>query len=203
VVDAHDVDELEGAPDAVHPPGIAVLGVLGPAVQRVAPALARGAEEVGRHAGDDGRTAALVQLEQMLVGPHLGAEIGDEDRRVADDLHPLGVGIRLEACPLAIETPLPETPEEDAFGQALASGIQWGCLALGQAGLPVAPIGPSVLFAQAHEERVVGQPAGLVSLELREVGLLLGRARGPEAGGGLRQALHAEGMDDGEIDLLG
>ena len=59
----------------------------GPVVERVAPELAGGAEVVGRHAGDGQRPAVVVELEQLLVGPDVGAVEGDEDRHVADDLH--------------------------------------------------------------------------------------------------------------------
>ena len=86
------------------PPAIAVGRQRGPSVERVAPELAGGAEVVGRHAGDDGRRAALVELEQLRVGPDVGAVVGDEDRDVADDADLARVGICAHPRPLARRT---------------------------------------------------------------------------------------------------
>ena len=78
VVDAGEVDELEGAPEPLAPPVEAGRAVDGPVVERVPPALAGRAERVGRRAGD---LAAREQLRPAIV---IGAAVGDVDRHVAD-----------------------------------------------------------------------------------------------------------------------
>ena len=78
VVDAGEVDELEGAPEPLAPPVEAGRAVDRPVVQRVPPALAGRAERVGRRAGD---LAAREQLRPAIV---IGAAVGDVDRHVAD-----------------------------------------------------------------------------------------------------------------------
>src|SRR6185437_10740566 len=48
VVDPAQVDELEGAPEALSPPAVAGRAVRGPVVERVPPALAGRTERIGR-----------------------------------------------------------------------------------------------------------------------------------------------------------
>src|SRR6185503_6555923 len=88
VVDAYAVGELQAAAQAVDPPRVTVGRHALPAVERVAPALAGGAEVVRRHAGDVERPAALVEVEQLLMRPHVGAVVRDVDRQVAEQPHP-------------------------------------------------------------------------------------------------------------------
>ena len=123
MVQPHHVDLLEQVGQPVLPPAVAAVGHGFPVVERVAPALAGGAEVVGRHAGHHGRPAGGVQHEQVLAGPHLGALVGDEDRRVADDLHAAGMGMGAQRRPLSEEAPLAELPEADRAGMAGAGGV--------------------------------------------------------------------------------
>ncbi len=176
------VHQFEGAPHALHPPCVAVAAWRAPAVQRVAPALAGGAEEVGRHAGHHRRAAVGAQLEQRLVGPDLGTVVGDEDRHVADDLHATLVGIVLQLQPLAEENTTGRTSRRPRARRAPAS-------------LPPAPrhrarpagaarrTSPAAASAslKRHEQRIVVQPA------------VVARAEGCEAGAVDRPAPAATG----------
>ena len=53
VVDPHQVDELEATPEALRPPAIPAPLQRRPVIERIPPELARGAERVGRRAGDE------------------------------------------------------------------------------------------------------------------------------------------------------
>ena len=92
VVEADDVVEGVGAADAVDPPVEAALVQDIPAIERIAPALAGRAEVVGRHAGDADGREVFVELEEIGMGPDVGAVEGDEDGDVAD-----GCGCRARA----------------------------------------------------------------------------------------------------------
>ena len=82
VVDARQVDELEGAPEARRPTS-GSRGAAAPASRRSGcPRAARSAVGVGRHAGDH---AVEEQLRLRLV---VGASGRDVDRHVADEAHP-------------------------------------------------------------------------------------------------------------------
>src|SRR5690606_18252509 len=72
VVDTHDVDLRQRAPQPRDPPRVAARLVHVPAVERVAPALAGGREVVWRHAGDHRRAAVVVEVEQLRVRPDVG-----------------------------------------------------------------------------------------------------------------------------------
>src|SRR5437879_13796592 len=85
MIDAHQVDQLEQMAEAFDPPLIARGGHGIPLVQRVAPQLTGGAEIVRWYAGRNERKPALVELEQVLVRPHVGAVVRAEDGDVADD----------------------------------------------------------------------------------------------------------------------
>ena len=89
VVDPDHVDLLQQGAQTVDPPGVAFGRVHVPAVERIAPELARGAEVVRRHPRHARRPAALVEEEQVRPRPDVGAVVRDEDRDVADQSDPL------------------------------------------------------------------------------------------------------------------
>ena len=59
VVDPNNVVELKGAAESVNPPGEATLLMNIPAIKRIAPTLACGAEVVGGNTGDCGGMAVF------------------------------------------------------------------------------------------------------------------------------------------------
>ena len=85
MIEANGVVEGQAAADAGDPPVEAALAQHAPLVERVAPALAGRGEVVGRDAGDADRAALLVKLEDLGVGPDVGAVVVDEDGDVAED----------------------------------------------------------------------------------------------------------------------
>lgn len=77
-----------------------------PVVQGRAPQLAGVAEGIGRYAADHERLAALPELEQALVRPHVCALSSHIDGDVSHNLHSLCVCIRLQEC-LCADSRLP------------------------------------------------------------------------------------------------
>ncbi len=200
VVDADEIHQLEDAAQPAQPPAEAVGGMGLPAVQRVAPALAGGAEVVGRHAGDGDRPAVAVELEQGLVRPDVGAVATDEDRRVAEQAHAALVRVTAQRRPLAVEAPLAEAPERHALGVLGLRPRQRRRFAAHQRARPRRPLGPVVGLAQRHEEREVLEPAGVGGNEGVVVGARLAVGRVEEARRSRLQPAHAPGHGRGEVD---
>ena len=174
-----------------------------PAVQRVAPSLPGVAEQIGWHARHSGRLAVRVQFEQARVRPHLGAVVGDEDGRVADDPDGALVGVALERMPLAEETPLAERPEGHAFG-AQPGGLlhrQW--VPPRQRLVPVGPVQAAEAFGQGHEQRVIVEPALLRLAKQRQVGAFRRRGACGKAGGRSGKVAHAVRHHELVVDPVG
>src|SRR5689334_3495966 len=106
MVEPDDVDQPQEIAEALDPPGVSGARQRIPAVVWIAPELAGGAEIVGRHPRHHQGRAVLVELEELLMGPDIGAVVGDEDRNVADDPYAKAVDIRLDCRPLGGEDPL-------------------------------------------------------------------------------------------------
>ena len=109
VVDAGEVVEVERAPQPLDPPAVAAPLQRRPVVERVAPQLALVGERVGRRAGDG------AGLEQLGVGPVVGAAGRDVDRDVADQLHAAVERVAAQRRPLAVEA--------DLVGQRSAAAV--------------------------------------------------------------------------------
>ena len=73
-----------------------MLGPDLPVVQGRAPQLASVAEGVGRYAADHEGLAALPQLEEALVRPHIRALAAHIDGNVSHNLHPLRICVSLQ-----------------------------------------------------------------------------------------------------------
>ena len=85
------------------PPGKAGFGMVVPAVQGVAPQLARSGKRVRRTSGHRRGTALLVKLEQFRVAPAVRAVESHIDRNVSDNPDSLPMGIGLQRLPLSLE----------------------------------------------------------------------------------------------------
>ena len=131
-----------------------------PAIERVAPALPRGAEVIGRDAGNDARATVGAQIEQRLMHPDIGAMCGNKNGHVADDANAAFIGILLDRAPLAVETPLAEFPEIAFAGQHLRGFLQGIGVSQRQRRGPILPklALAAVLLIERHEQRVIVQP---------------------------------------------
>ena len=155
VIDAHDIDKLEGASYSLGPPSKTFLLVRAPAVQGVAPALAGGAEQIRRHAGHHRRPQVAAKLEEFGPRPDVCALLRNEDRHVTHDPDATLVGIGLQEQPLAEESPLAKLPEGDALCMLLVGrGHRCGS-ALRECGIPLAPVASVEVLGQGHESGVV------------------------------------------------
>ena len=143
VVDAGEVEELEGAAQALDPPAVAPAAQRGPVVDRVAPQLALVGEGVGRDAGHD------VVAEELGPADVVGAAGRDVDGHVADQAHAALVGVHAQCRPLALEAHLvvdrPRAagegrpvvdPEAVALAEVLALGRRHRRVGIGQEPAP-------------------------------------------------------------------
>ena len=124
MVDTGNVVHLVAVPQPGQPPVIAGLAVVLPAVQGIAPQLAVGREPVGRTARHRHRDIILVQLEQLGVGPGVGAVHGHINGNIADDFDPVLIGIGLQRPPLLEELELEILLELNFIVQLLAVIVQ-------------------------------------------------------------------------------
>src|SRR5271165_7511707 len=103
VVEANYVHVCQQRPQSVDAPTIAGSTKGFPVVNGIAPQLALRAEVIWRHAGDEARSAMLIQQEQLGVGPHIARVRGDEKRQIANQAHALRLPILLHRSSLAEE----------------------------------------------------------------------------------------------------
>ena len=89
MIDTQHIKLLERRTKTPHPPiKIGCLQLL-PSVERIAPQLPGLAEVVWWYASHDGRFSEIVELEELLVGPHIGTLMGDENRHIAEQFYSL------------------------------------------------------------------------------------------------------------------
>src|SRR2546421_5599616 len=101
VVHTKQVQMLEGETETVNPPMEIVLRDAIPAIGWTAPALAVGAEIVGRNAADRTHVVILVQIEKRWMAPYVGAVVFDVKRQIAEDRNIPLAAIFPELRPLA------------------------------------------------------------------------------------------------------
>ena len=116
VIDAEQVVELSHAPRARPEPSPAAAPHRLPAVHRQAPALAGGAEVVGRS------THRPRGIEQAGIGPDVGAVLRGSERQVAHQRHVVLGGRPTHLSPRLLGRELQELEERDSLGQP-GSGI--------------------------------------------------------------------------------
>ena len=141
-----------------------------PVVDRVAPELPVRAEVVGRHAGDEARLVVSSSRNNSRVGPDVARVGGDEKRQIADQAHAPGMGVLLEACPLAEQQELGEANLIDRVRQLSRACARAGRFAPDQLGRPLEVMRAVVSGLQRAEQGVVVQPVRLVVAELLKGG---------------------------------
>ena len=161
MIEPDRVEATQVAAQPLNPPAVAGFAQARPVVERVAPELAVGAEVVGRHAGDAAPFALLVEQEQLLVLPDVGAIVRHEHRNIAEQQHAQVTRVPAQALPLAIEQQLNELVIRDFVGKLAASGFERCWLTTAQLGRPMEPRFARILALQRREQRVVGQPKAL------------------------------------------
>ena len=204
VVEPEAVVETGGVPRAGANPFEAALVHGRPVVRGKLPVLTLRRERVG------GSPQRHVAQEQPRTRPDIGALLADHEGQVSHEFHahlahpgararPLLVGDPLEVLvveydPIQIvqrRRRLRDAPARDDLGSAVPFG-----------GGPRGPAVPAAALAQGHVERQVGRPEFLLAHELAErVGP--GRARGPLAGGELREGAGEHATFEGAHGVIG
>src|SRR5712671_797604 len=85
VVHAKQIQMFEGETETINPPAEIVLRDAVPAIGWAAPALAVGAEIIGRNAADRTHVVILVQVEKCWMAPYVGTVVFDVKRQIAED----------------------------------------------------------------------------------------------------------------------
>src|SRR5262245_34304139 len=101
MIQTNDIDKNEKRTQAVNAPAIATLPIHFPVVDGVTPKLSFQAEIIRRHAGDESRTAMLVEQKELGIGPDITGIGRNEKREVADEVYTFFPTVSHEALPLA------------------------------------------------------------------------------------------------------
>ncbi len=151
------------------PPAVPVLRHVFPVKERISPQLSVRRKAIRRAARDLLRYLVFIQLEELRMRPHIHTVQGYIDGKVADDLHPMGIGIRPERFPLRKEQILHDFPETDFFFILYACCSESCLIPVPKPRLPFLP-GPSVMdLLQRHKQRIIIEPVGIFPTEDRIV----------------------------------
>src|SRR5262245_35378516 len=158
MIQPEDVNRRERLAESLYPPTIAAFFHHVPAVNRIPPQLARLAEIIRRDARDQRRRAFIIEVEEMAVGPDVGAVVRDEDRGVADDPDPMFVGVAGEVEPLFEKEELVELLRADFDRMVLAEKMHGFVFAVAQVGIPFRPLPAVVLVLDRAVRRAIFLP---------------------------------------------
>ena len=158
MVEPHRVEARERLLEATAPPRVPVALHARPSIERVAPALAGGAEVVGGHACDGVRHAVGIEIEQLAVLPHVGAVVGHEDGEVADEPDAARVHVASKGGPLPIEQPLQPRLEADLVSMLAARPRERVGAPEADTLFPAGPLHVVVRPLQGGIERPVREP---------------------------------------------
>ena len=158
MIESHHIEKRERGTEALDPPLVSVGGQQVPAINRIPPKLSGGAEIIRRHAGDHGRAALIVEIEQIGMSPDVRAVVRNIDRDVAHETDAALLAIGLEMFPLLEEFELPILVGfqfRRQFPRPLAHGMR---VSLANLRVPRGPHRSVVRIFAGHEERVVVEP---------------------------------------------
>ena len=162
VIDPNDVGETKRRAEPRNPPAEVRVTQYVPAIKRIAPPLPGGAEVIGRNSGDDRRLAAFVELEDLAIGPDVGAVAGNVDGDVAHDADAARVGGLAHRRPLREEEPLHVFMKPDLVRKLATRIGQRIAAARGDVSRPRRPGLSAVLLLERGVERPVGKPGIVV-----------------------------------------
>src|ERR1700690_2957082 len=174
VVEPDHIEERERSAEAIDPPLVSGRGEHIPAINRISPGLAGGAEVVGRNAGNDGRRAVRVEVKEIGMRPDVGAVMRDVDGNVAHEADAAILTVRLEAIPLPKEFELPIFEGLDFRSKPLRPLAHSLRIAAVKRGVPGSENDSMVRVFNGHKERVVVEPGSGIrakALEGRAIGM--------------------------------
>src|SRR5713101_9106200 len=100
MIESHHIEKRERGTEALDPPLVSAGGQQVPAINRIPPKLPGGAEIIRWHAGDHGRAALIIEIEQIGMSPDVGAVVRNIDRDVTHETDAALLAIGLEILPL-------------------------------------------------------------------------------------------------------
>jgi hypothetical protein len=106
MIEAQDVAGGQRPAHPFNPPIVAAGPQHVPAIQRISPALSGNAKGIGRHTGNRNGLEVGIELENIRMGPHVGAVVADENGNIANDLDATRSASRMQGAPLFEERKL-------------------------------------------------------------------------------------------------
>ena len=106
MINTYHIIHLIGSPQTSHPPLIAGLLMIIPAIERIAPKLTSSRECIRRTASYCIRLIIHVKLEKLRICPNIGAVSRNINWNIANNLNALIIGILLQIIPLLEELKL-------------------------------------------------------------------------------------------------
>src|SRR5512140_2031459 len=103
VIETNDVAGVKRPAHATFPPVVALLTKRIPTIERVSPTLPSRRKRVRRNSGDEFRLEVWTQLEDVRIGPDIGAVVTDKDGDIADDADSRLAAARMQSAPLLEE----------------------------------------------------------------------------------------------------
>src|SRR5213594_1830289 len=155
MVEPHQVHVSQQGFQPVQAPAVARATQRFPVIHRVAPKLSLGAEIVGRHAGHEARSEAVVELKPFGVGPNITGVQRHEERQIPNQAYASLAGIVFQTLSLTEQKELSKTGLIDLGRQVEAHAGQRRRMAPDQWLRPVQKIDASVVRFQGAEQRVI------------------------------------------------
>ena len=176
MIHAEQVKDTHEELEAPSPPGVIVLGHAFPVVERETPVLT---PFFGERVSPEGlfrrRPAGMLQVEDVRFPPHVRAVPADADGDISHERNSLVLGVHTNRQPLCVGRPLHIGMEAHEIAHVpLADGSKRFCPdphCGGRTVLPRPLIAVFTFLVPAHEcsmNRVIGQPVGIGSFEVRE-----------------------------------
>ena len=106
MIEPQRVVEEESELQTLDPPRVPRLAKPVPTVKRIPPQLAGVGEVVGWNTGELRGRPVVVQMEKLLVRPHVGRVDPDHERQIAHQLDARRAGVAPRLAPLPIQLPL-------------------------------------------------------------------------------------------------
>src|SRR5260370_11331211 len=130
MIDAQEIKLFDRESYAIDPPSKSIGSQNLPVVQRISPELARFAEIIRRHAGNDGWCSIVIQLEIFAISPNICRIMRDEKRQVADDPNAPLATINPQRIPLSKKQELEKFLLKNLIAEITARVLQCGRLTL-------------------------------------------------------------------------
>ena len=162
MIDPDDIEQRHAPCHAADPPGILLLFLCPPVIDRIAPQLAGCGKRVRRTACDHLRDMLRRHPEHLRMRPGVRTVERDIERNIADDLNPVFCCVFVQRGPLPVKQKLLETVEIHLLLQLQRRHIKHFGIALAVRILPVHPGCAVKMLLERTEQRIIIQPVRLL-----------------------------------------